>query len=55
VSPNTFVLVICIMFTIGCVTALTENFKPKYVTENQRFARFCVLLGLVIWGWLIYF
>lgn len=43
------------MFTIGCVTILTENFKAKWVTENQRFCRFGIGMGVAIWGWLIYF
>jgi hypothetical protein len=54
-SPSTFVFVICVLLTIGCVTTLTDNFKAKRLSENQRFRRFGVAVGLAIWGWLIYF
>jgi hypothetical protein len=54
-SPSTFVLVMCILLTFGCLTTITNNFKAGWVSKNQRFCNFFIALGLAIWGWLIYF
>jgi hypothetical protein len=52
---DTYVFVICVVLTAGCVLSLGSGFKRIVIEPEVRMFNFSISLGLVIWGWLVYF